>query len=92
MDSRQLRYFIAFTSNAICRVPPIRPCGAIGTQPSHINLEAEFATPLFERKPRAWSRPPQATAVRTRPHHPGRDGVGGTGDSSRAGQRHAGDI
>ena len=53
MDSRQLRYFIAVYEQRNLSRAADQANVAQSALSHHIsNLEAEFATPLFERKPR----------------------------------------
>jgi LysR family transcriptional regulator, nitrogen assimilation regulatory protein len=53
MDSRQLRYFIAVYEQRNLSRAADQASVAQSALSHHIsNLEAEFATPLFERKPR----------------------------------------
>ena len=64
MDSRQLRYFIAVYEQRNLSRAADQASVAQSALSHHIsNLEAEFATPLFERKPRGM----EPTAAGERP-------------------------
>jgi LysR family nitrogen assimilation transcriptional regulator len=52
MDSRQLRYFIAVYERNLSRAADQTSVAQSALSHHISNLEAEFATPLFERKPR----------------------------------------
>ena len=67
MDSRQLRYFIAVYEQRNLSRAADQASVAQSALSHHIaNLEAEFATPLFERKPRGME--PTAAAERLYEH------------------------
>ncbi len=67
MDSRQLRYFIAVYEQRNLSRAADQTSVAQSALSHHIsNLEAEFATPLFERKPRGME--PTAAAERLYEH------------------------
>jgi LysR family nitrogen assimilation transcriptional regulator len=53
MDSRQLRYFIAvYEQRNLSRASSQTSVAQSALSNHFSNLEADFATPLFERKPR----------------------------------------